>query len=182
MTRVHFAAALLAFGSLAALPACTTNTPSRTYSAAPATSPELSPGMVRQVQTALQQQGLYNGAIDGIWGPQTQSAVRSFQQSHALTPTGQLGSSTLAALNLPTAAPLRQPPIRQPRTTRHRRCSPPRLRRPLPLVPRPPPRSRHRRRARRRAQTQALLPRPRKPRQLASPADPGGVSRNRPRW
>src|SRR5580704_11191239 len=80
MTKLHVAAALLAFGSLAALPVCT----SPSYSSAPpvqaAANPELSPGMVRQVQTALQQQGVYNGAIDGIWGPQTQAAVQSFQQ------------------------------------------------------------------------------------------------------
>jgi peptidoglycan hydrolase-like protein with peptidoglycan-binding domain len=111
MTKLHVAAALLAFGSLAALPACT----SPSYSSAPpvqaAANPELSPGMVRQVQTALQQQGVYNGAIDGIWGPQTQAAVQSFQQSHSLRATGQLSSATLAALNLPadnTAAPAQQ--------------------------------------------------------------------------
>jgi N-acetylmuramoyl-L-alanine amidase len=101
MTRLNLAAALLALGSLAALPACS---PSyrQTSSAAPMpASSELSPGMVRQVQTALQQQGLYNGAIDGIWGPQTQGAVQSFQQSHALRASGQLNSATLAALNLP---------------------------------------------------------------------------------
>jgi peptidoglycan hydrolase-like protein with peptidoglycan-binding domain len=111
MTKSHLAAALLAFGSLAALPACTSPTYYRTSSAAPMpATQELSPGMVRQVQTALQQQNLYNGAIDGIWGPQTQSAVQSFQQSHGLNPTGRLTDQTLAALNLPTsnAAPAAQ--------------------------------------------------------------------------
>src|ERR1700723_993921 len=103
MSKSHFAVALLALGSLAALPACSTssNYP-QTASVAPA-SQELSPGMVRQVQTALQQQNLYGGPIDGVWGPQTQSAVQAYQQSHSLSATGQLDSQTLASLNLPAS-------------------------------------------------------------------------------
>src|ERR1700733_15633203 len=101
MSKAHFAAALLALGSLAALPPCTqsSNYPQTSY-VAPA-SQELSPGMVRQVQTALQQQNLYNGPIDGVWGPQTISAVQSYQQSHSLSATGKLDNQTLASLNLP---------------------------------------------------------------------------------
>jgi peptidoglycan hydrolase-like protein with peptidoglycan-binding domain len=57
--------------------------------------------MVRQVQTTLHQQGTYAGNIDGIWGPETQGAVRSYQQSHGLMVNGQLDSPTLASLNLP---------------------------------------------------------------------------------
>ena len=118
MTRFHLAGALLAFGSLAILPACSV-TATRASNPAPvySSNPELSPGMVRQVQTALQQQGLYNGSIDGIWGPQTQSAVQSFQQSHALSPTGTLNSPTLAALNMPNngaAAPMPPAAAMQP--------------------------------------------------------------------
>jgi peptidoglycan hydrolase-like protein with peptidoglycan-binding domain len=103
MAKFHLAAALMALGGLAALPACSSPSYYPQYSSAapmPATQ-ELSPDMVRQVQTALQQQGLYNGAIDGIWGPQTQGAVQGFQQSHSLAQTGTLNSPTLAALNLP---------------------------------------------------------------------------------
>ena len=105
MTPSRIAAALLALGSLAALPACSTPSYySQAGSAAPMpASQELSPAMVRQVQTALQQQNLYNGPIDGVWGPQTQSAVQSFQQSHSLSANGQLNSQTLAALNLPAS-------------------------------------------------------------------------------
>jgi len=112
MTRLNLAAALLALGALAALPACSSPSYTQTSSAAPMpAAQELSPGMVRQVQAALQQQGLYSGAVDGIWGPQTQAAVQSFQQSHALNASGRLNSATLAALNLPadnTAAPAQQ--------------------------------------------------------------------------
>jgi len=56
--------------------------------------------MVKQVQTRLQQQGQYGGAVDGVWGPATQTALESFQQSHGLNVTGQIDSPTLASLNL----------------------------------------------------------------------------------
>lgn len=105
MRKSHVVAAFLTLGSLAALPACSMNSPS---SSAPAPAPvamaqpELSPGMVRQVQASLQQQGLYHGSIDGLWGPQTQAAVMSYQQAHGLTANGELTSPTLASLNLPS--------------------------------------------------------------------------------
>jgi peptidoglycan hydrolase-like protein with peptidoglycan-binding domain len=118
MTKFHVAAALLAFGSLAALPACSMMD-SRTSSAAPMSSPELASGMVRHVQTALQQQGFYTGSIDGIWGPQTRSAVQNFQQAHGLSATGELSSPTLAALNMPASgvAPAMQPAAAAPADT-----------------------------------------------------------------
>ena len=34
---------------------------------------------VRQIQTALKKQGYYTGSVDGIYGSQTQAAVRKFQ-------------------------------------------------------------------------------------------------------
>jgi peptidoglycan hydrolase-like protein with peptidoglycan-binding domain len=77
-------------------------------------SPEVSPGMVRRVQTALQQQGTYNGAIDGLWGPATQSALQNFQQSHGLRATGELNTPTLTALNLQPAAPAPAPVTNPP--------------------------------------------------------------------
>jgi peptidoglycan hydrolase-like protein with peptidoglycan-binding domain len=122
MTKFHLATVLLALGGLAVLPACTSPSYYQTSSATPmpAASPAVSPGMVRQVQTALQQQGLYNGAIDGIWGPQTQSAVQRFQQSNSLSATGQLDTSTITALNLPSdnnAAPSQQSSITPPANT-----------------------------------------------------------------
>lgn len=38
------------------------------------------------------------GNIDGIFGPQTQRAVKAFQKQHDLTPTGMTGIATWAAL------------------------------------------------------------------------------------
>lgn len=99
-------AAVLAISSFAALSACSSydngysqSQPSRVSYAAPQ-SPSLSPEMIQQVQSRLQQAGNYNGRIDGQWGPATEAGVRSYQQQHNLNPTGQLDGNTLAALNL----------------------------------------------------------------------------------
>jgi peptidoglycan hydrolase-like protein with peptidoglycan-binding domain len=104
MIKFRNVAALLALASVAALPACATygdgyysSQPSGAYASR---SPALSQDMVRQVQTRLQQAGAYNGGIDGIWGPQTEAAVRSYQQQRNLNVTGQLDGDTLASLNL----------------------------------------------------------------------------------
>jgi peptidoglycan hydrolase-like protein with peptidoglycan-binding domain len=98
------AAVLLSLGSLAALPACSSmgiHMPgSQTSSAAPMATPEMSPDMVKQVQTGLQQQGVYQGNIDGVWGPATMHAVQSYQQKHNLTANGQLDEPTLKSLNI----------------------------------------------------------------------------------
>ena len=56
--------------------------------------------MIRSVQQSLQQGGLYQGRVDGVWGPSTQAAVRGYQQQHNMNATGQLDQATLAAMNL----------------------------------------------------------------------------------
>ncbi|MEB3179733.1 MAG: peptidoglycan-binding domain-containing protein [Nostocaceae cyanobacterium] len=53
---------------------------------------------VRDLQTFLQQQGVYNGQIDGIYGPQTAAAVASFQRSRNLTADGIAGRQTWQAV------------------------------------------------------------------------------------
>ena len=73
-----------------------TNNPLGNYS--PNQAPILSYGSrgqaVRDVQTALSQQGLYNGPVDGIYGPQTRAAVLSFQRSRNLIADGIIGPRT----------------------------------------------------------------------------------------
>jgi peptidoglycan hydrolase-like protein with peptidoglycan-binding domain len=66
----------------------------------PAGTPEVSPGMIKRIQTALRQQGLYKGRIDGQWGPQTQSAIGGYQQAHNLTNNGEIDSPTRASLQI----------------------------------------------------------------------------------
>ncbi len=41
--------------------------------------------------------------MDGVWGPGTQAAVRTYQQQHNMNATGQLDQDTLAAMNLGAA-------------------------------------------------------------------------------
>ncbi|WP_242055934.1 peptidoglycan-binding domain-containing protein [Nostoc flagelliforme] len=56
---------------------------------------------VRDVQTVLQSLGFYNGAIDGIYGPRTASAVAAFQRSQRLVGDGRVGALTWQALRTP---------------------------------------------------------------------------------
>ena len=59
---------------------------------------------VRQIQTRLKKWGYYSGAVDGIFGTQTQKAVRYFQQKNGLTVDGIAGSKTLAAMGISSSS------------------------------------------------------------------------------
>lgn len=56
--------------------------------------------LVRNVQQQLQAKGIDPGPVDGIWGPQTQSALEQFQQQQGLQVRGQLNGATLSALGV----------------------------------------------------------------------------------
>jgi peptidoglycan hydrolase-like protein with peptidoglycan-binding domain len=55
-------------------------------------------GDVRQAQMALKEKGQDPGPIDGIMGPRTSAAVRSFQKAENLKDTGQLDADTKTRL------------------------------------------------------------------------------------
>jgi outer membrane biosynthesis protein TonB len=55
---------------------------------------------VRQMQTALNKDGFKAGRADGLWGPQTRSALENFQKSKGMTNNGQLTQDTLASLGV----------------------------------------------------------------------------------
>jgi N-acetylmuramoyl-L-alanine amidase len=59
---------------------------------------------VRQIQTRLRKWGYYNGAVDGIFGTQTQKAVRYFQQKNGLAVDGIAGPKTLAAMGISSSS------------------------------------------------------------------------------
>lgn len=55
---------------------------------------------VRQIQTKLKRWGYYKGNIDGIYGSQTQDAVRYFQRKNGLAVDGIAGPNTLKAMGI----------------------------------------------------------------------------------
>ncbi len=73
-------------------------------SAAPTglTGSSMPPGDIKTAQTKLKDQGYYRGRIDGIVGPQTRNAIRSYQQREGLSQTATLDRDTLAKLNAET--------------------------------------------------------------------------------
>jgi hypothetical protein len=62
---------------------------------------QLEPGRVlRNVQIELRRMGYYRGAIDGLIGPMTRSALTRFQRDNGLPVTSRIDGPTLAALGL----------------------------------------------------------------------------------
>ena len=55
---------------------------------------------VRRIQNKLKSLGFFNGAVDGIYGVQTQSAVKRYQRSVGITADGVAGPKTLLYLGL----------------------------------------------------------------------------------
>jgi len=62
---------------------------------------DLPPGQViANVQTALQEQGYYRDAVDGLIGPNTRAALSAFQRDQGLPITAAIDGPTLQALGL----------------------------------------------------------------------------------
>jgi hypothetical protein len=62
---------------------------------------DLQPGQViANVQAALQEQGYYNDAVDGLIGPRTRAALSNFQRDQGLPITAAIDGPTLQALGL----------------------------------------------------------------------------------
>jgi peptidoglycan hydrolase-like protein with peptidoglycan-binding domain len=57
-------------------------------------------GTVAAAQKALTKLGYYHGSIDGVAGPETETAVRQFQSVDNLPVTGELDNQTLQALQV----------------------------------------------------------------------------------
>ncbi|MBW4640174.1 MAG: peptidoglycan-binding protein [Gloeocapsa sp. UFS-A4-WI-NPMV-4B04] len=58
---------------------------------------------VKKLQQRLQVFGLFKGSVDGVFGPQTEIAVKALQSRYRLNPDGVVGPATWKVLN-------RQPP------------------------------------------------------------------------
>jgi peptidoglycan hydrolase-like protein with peptidoglycan-binding domain len=79
---------------LAPLPAAAQQPPPLTY------AQPLESAAVNRVQDRLRQSGAYSGRVDGIWGPDSQTALERFQQRNGLQVTGQLNQATATILGL----------------------------------------------------------------------------------
>lgn len=60
----------------------------------------IDPSTVRQIQQALNEKGFDVGEANGEWSQQSADAMRKFQESAGLDPTGNVNFSTIAALNV----------------------------------------------------------------------------------
>jgi hypothetical protein len=62
--------------------------------------PLSSPEMVRRAQTALKEQGYYEGEPDGVVSPRTAGALRTYQKEHNLPESGDLDPQTAKSLGI----------------------------------------------------------------------------------
>ncbi len=70
-----------------------------------------SQAQIQGAQERLKAAGHDPGSVDGVWGPQTEAAVRAYQHQHGLPVSGALDEATRAALGLTTA---QRPPASRP--------------------------------------------------------------------
>jgi peptidoglycan hydrolase-like protein with peptidoglycan-binding domain len=61
--------------------------------------------MVTRVQTALKNRGFDPGGLNGIFGAETETAVKQFQSKQGLVANGIVDQRTWAALGLKGAVP-----------------------------------------------------------------------------
>lgn len=55
---------------------------------------------VQAIQSKLKELGLFNGSVDGIFGSNTEKAVKRFQKSVNLQPDGIAGPATMSAMGI----------------------------------------------------------------------------------
>jgi hypothetical protein len=58
---------------------------------------------VMDVQGKLQDQGYFDGDVNGNWGPASIAALQLYQQDHGLQPSGAMDQDTAASLGLSQA-------------------------------------------------------------------------------
>lgn len=64
----------------------------------------LSREQIREMQQALKDKGHDVGAVDGVWGPMTQNALREYQQAQGMTASGEPDSQTMSSLGVSGSA------------------------------------------------------------------------------
>ena len=74
--------------------------PALTWARGTSAEPQMSQAEIRQAQERLKELGYYEGAIDGIYGPNTAEALREYQQAQGLPVTGTFDQETAQALQI----------------------------------------------------------------------------------
>jgi N-acetylmuramoyl-L-alanine amidase len=80
-------------------PPTTTTPPASTTASLPVLRPGMEGEAVRFLQQRLTAKRVYNGPISGVFGPQTETAVRQLQRTNNLTVDGIVGPATWSVLN-----------------------------------------------------------------------------------
>src|SRR3981189_2211026 len=58
------------------------------------------PDRIREIQSALQREGMYQGDPSGKWDDATVDAMKKYQDKNGLNPTGKIDAISLAKLGL----------------------------------------------------------------------------------
>lgn len=70
------------------------------HTAKPAGQKAPTPDRIREIQTALQKQGMYEGEPSGKWDDATAQAMQKFQDKNGINPTGKIDALSLEKLGL----------------------------------------------------------------------------------
>lgn len=70
------------------------------------------PQRISEIQSALSNQGTYQGAPSGRWDDATVDAMKQFQSTHGLNPSGKLDALTLHKLGLGSVTAGQGAPVR----------------------------------------------------------------------
>jgi peptidoglycan hydrolase-like protein with peptidoglycan-binding domain len=69
------------------------------------------PDRISEIQRALAKDGSFAGTPNGKWDPSTVDAMKKFQESHRLNPSGKLDAKTLQQLGLGSQTAGVAPPL-----------------------------------------------------------------------
>jgi len=72
------------------------------------------PARIKEIQQALAREGFYQGEPTGKWDEATVAAMKNFQQSKSLQPTGKIEALSLQKLGLGSPVAGLAPPAPQP--------------------------------------------------------------------
>jgi peptidoglycan hydrolase-like protein with peptidoglycan-binding domain len=72
---------------------------------------EPAPERISEIQTALAKDGSFSGKPNGKWDPSAVDAMKKFQESHGLNPSGKLDAKTLQKLGLGSQTAGLAPPM-----------------------------------------------------------------------